>query len=160
MPPQRKPWLRWYAVVFYIAAGVIIVAGGLWIDAANDTENEADLLVCDTSTRAPSSEELRRYPDRHSGKCYVFSGVVMDVNTFIKGKSDDFIEVWIATGPPRPPVHLQWVLVMGAHSCFRSEGRVLEGDHVTVQARMLGALMEYESVAMGVLEIPWAYCAR
>ena len=124
------------------------------------TDNEVDQLVCDTSTRAPSSEDLMRYPDRHFGRCYVFSGVVMDVNAINSDLFTGWIEVWIATGPPRPPVHLQWVLVTGPPSCFRSEGRVLEGDHVTVKGKMGSEPFQYQSVAMGVLEVPLAVCAK
>ena len=124
------------------------------------TDNGVDQFVCDTSARAPSYEDLMRYHDRHFGKCYVFSGVVMDVNVFSSGPFTGWIEVWIATGPPRPPVHLQWVLVTGPPSCFRSEGRVLEGDHLTVKGQMSSEPYQYQSVSMGVLEVPLAVCAK
>ena len=158
MPAYVKNKANGRTAIATIALFALLLAAATAL--ACGTENGVDQLVCDTSTRAPSSEDLRRYPDRHSGKCYVFSGVVMDVNAIDSDLFTGWIEVWIATGPPRPPVHLQWVLVTGPPSCFRSEGRVLEGDHVTVKGKMGSEPFQYQSVAMGVLEVPLAVCAK
>lgn len=154
-----RPAAAAIALVALLLAAVTVLACG--------TENGVDQsalapieLVCDTPARAPSSEDLMRYPDLHFGKCYVFSGVVMDVNVFSSGPFTGWNEVWIATGPPRPPIHRQWVLVTGPPSCFRSEGRVVVGDHLTVKGQMGSEPYQYESVAMGVLEEPLAVCAE
>ena len=159
--PQRKT-LK--AVISFVALAVLL--GGVY-SCATAQEPEVRVEIDPTATAppptptpfpectdpepAPSQRELLRYPERYANTCLLVIGEVVDVNTDSAG----WVDVWIDTSGS-----FDRVVVYGPLKCYRDEGRVLEGDRVSVKAWMQDTPYQYESVGAGMLEVPIGLCAK
>ena len=111
-------------------------------------------VSCESYMLMPDYDTMMRYPERVGGECYEFSGRVVDVNY-----NDQVADVWIDTSP-YPTYGDRRVVIVGEPSCFRSTGRVLVGDQVSIVAALAFDPLQFESVAAGMLEVPMAFCSR
>ena len=100
-----------------------------------------------------SVETLLRFPERHAGRCFQWTGRVeqrLSETQFVIETRPD-LYAWEAQSK---------LIVVGEEDCISpgTSGRILEGDHVGFIAKFV-ELREVETVLGALREIPLVFCA-